>query len=72
MLSLTIDNQNIEDIFLKEFHSNKEEFFTFIQSSYEKLKDNINDTSESDLINLQIDSISSTWDNDKDKAWDEL
>ena len=72
MISLTIDNQNIEDIFLKEFHSNKEEFFTFIQSSYEKLKDNINDTSESDLINLQIDSISSTWDNDKDKAWDEL
>ena len=72
MLSLTIDNQNIEDTFLKEFHSNKEEFFTFIQSSYEKLKDNINDTSESDLINLQIDSMASTWDNDKDKAWDEL
>ena len=72
MLSLTIDNQNIEDIFLKEFHSNKEEFFTFIQSSYEKLKDNINDTSESDLINLQINSMVKTWDNDKDKAWDEL
>ena len=72
MISLTIDNQNIEDIFLKEFHSNKEEFFTFIQSSYEKLKDNINDTSESDLINLQINSMSNTWDNDKDKAWDEL
>ena len=72
MLSLTIDNQNIEDIFLKEFHSNKEEFFTFIQSSYEKLKGNVNNTSESDLINLQIDSMFTTWDNDKDKAWDEL
>jgi hypothetical protein len=72
MLSLTIDNQNIEEIFLKEFHSNKEEFFTFIQSSYEKLKDNINDTSESDLINLQINSMANTWDNDKDKGWDEL
>jgi len=27
---------------------------------------------EEDFMKLQIDSMESTWDNDEDKAWDEL
>ena len=29
-------------------------------------------TSDNDFMNLQESSMSSTWDNDDDKAWDEL
>ena len=68
MISLTIEDKNIENIFLKEFDSNKKEFFNFIQNSFDKLKNNNN----TNLINLQISSMSKTWDNNKDKAWDEL
>ena len=73
MLSLTIEDKNIENIFLKEFHSDKEKFFNFIQSSFDKLKNkDTNHNDNTDLMNLQMSSMASTWDNDKDKAWDEL
>jgi len=36
MLTLHIDNNDIENIFVEGFHSNKEKFLAFIQSSYEK------------------------------------
>ena len=36
MLTLQIQNQEIENIFAEGFHSNKEKFLAFIQSSYEK------------------------------------
>jgi len=73
MLSLTIEDKNIENIFLKEFHSNKKEFFSFIQSSFNKLKNNETTENENiDFINLQITSMDTTWDNDADKAWNDL
>jgi len=73
MLSLTIEDKNIENIFLKEFNSNKKEFFDFIKSSFDRLKyDKIKDNENISLVNLQMSSMATTWDNDKDKAWDEL
>ncbi len=36
MLTLQIDNREIEDIFVEGFQSNKEKFLTFIKNSYEK------------------------------------
>ena len=38
MLSLHINNPNIEAIFLEGFNSNKEKFFEFIQYSYNNMK----------------------------------
>lgn len=73
MLSLIIEDKNIENIFLKEFHSDKVEFFNFIKSSFENFKDkNIENSDNLDFKDLQITSMSKTWNNDKDKAWDEL
>jgi len=34
MLTLQIDNSEIEDIFVKGFESNKDKFLAFIKSSY--------------------------------------
>jgi len=36
MLTLHIDNNDIENIFIKGFNSNKEKFLDFIQKSYQK------------------------------------
>jgi len=72
MLTLKIENEKIEHIFLNEFHSNREKFFEFIQSSYEKLRTTRQNDSDIDFIEAQEASMSKTWDNDKDKAWDEL
>jgi len=36
MLTLQIDNPNIENIFVNGFNSNKEKFLEFIQNSYNK------------------------------------
>jgi hypothetical protein len=73
MLSLTIENKKVEDIFLKEFHSDKESFFAFIQSSFEKLHSSDNHKNHIiDLKSLQESAMAKTWENDKDKVWDEL
>ncbi len=72
MLSLTIENKNIENIFLEEFHSDKKKFFEFIESSFNKLKINNIENDDSILANQQVSSMATTWDNDKDKGWDEL
>ncbi len=73
MLSLTIEDRNIERIFLKEFNSDKDKFINFIKNSFEKLKTKETiQNKDIDLIELQNISISKTWNNDKDKAWDEL
>ncbi|MEA1892124.1 MAG: hypothetical protein U9N33_05365 [Campylobacterota bacterium] len=73
MITLKIENEKVESIFLNEFHSNREKFFEFIQNSYEKMKISTHqDNSNTDLIKAQETSMSKTWDNDDDKAWDEL
>ena len=73
MLTLKIENEKIENIFLNEFHSNKDKFFEFIQTSYDKMKaTNSQDTSITQMISSQETSMSKTWDNDEDKAWDAL
>ncbi len=36
MLTLQIDNHEIENIFVEGFQSNKEKFLTFIKNSYDK------------------------------------
>ncbi|MEA3369936.1 MAG: hypothetical protein U9Q40_01200 [Campylobacterota bacterium] len=73
MITLKIENEKVESIFLNEFHSNREKFFEFIQNSYDKMKTTTNqDSSNIDLIKSQGISMSKTWDNDDDKAWDEL
>ena len=72
MLTLKIENEKIEHIFLNEFHSNREKFFEFIQSSYEKLKTTQSHDLDDDFVKAQETSMSETWNNDEDKAWDEL
>ena len=51
----------------------EDNFFELIQQNYDKMKmnHNENDATKS-LIKLQETSLSKTWDNDEDKAWDEL
>lgn len=73
MLTLKIENEKVENIFLNEFHSNSEKFLEFIQKSYTRLKTSASSyDSENELIQAQEQSMVSTWDNDKDKVWDEL
>ena len=73
MLTLKIEDERIEHIFLNEFHSNKDKFFEFIQNSYESMKSsNTEENSDENFIYLQESSMSKTWDNDDDKVWDEL
>ncbi len=38
MLTLTIDNPTVENIFREGFNANKEKFLEFIQESYRKIK----------------------------------
>lgn len=38
MLTLEINNPNIENIFLEGFNSNKEKFLEFIQNSYQHMQ----------------------------------
>ncbi|MCX6053196.1 MAG: hypothetical protein NTZ60_11905 [Campylobacterales bacterium] len=38
MITLTIEDKNVENIFLNEFHSNKEKFFEFIKLSFDSTK----------------------------------
>jgi len=72
MITLKIENEQVENIFLNEFHSNREKFFEFIQNSYEKMKTSDQNNFDKNLINSQEVSMSKTWDSDKDKVWDEL
>ena len=37
MLTLQIENQEVETIFLEGFSSNKDKFFEFIQTNYKKM-----------------------------------
>jgi len=46
-----------------------EEFNIILDDSSGSLQTKLDNNS---FAKLQIDSMSSTWDNDKDKAWDEL
>ena len=43
--------------------------FEDIQNNFEEI---INHDTNNDLKELQISSMFNTWDNDKDKGWDEL
>ena len=69
MLSLTIEDKKVERIFLQEFQSDKDKFFSFIKESFERVK---NKTQSVDLKELQISSMQKTWDNEEDKVWDAL
>jgi len=72
MLTLKIEDEKVEQIFLNEFHSNKEKFFTFIQESYEKMKVSKESHLENNFLNVQESSMAQTWDNSEDRAWNEL
>ncbi len=66
MLSILLDDKKVEDIFLKGFKGNKDDFFSFIKDSFEKNKNELT------LKDLQILSMKKTWDNKEDEVWDEL
>jgi len=51
MLSIDIENTKIEDVFLNEFHSNKEKFIEFIENSLSNYK-NQSSNSANDLSYL--------------------
>jgi len=38
MITLKIEDKNVENIFLNEFHSNQEKFFEFIKLSFDNFK----------------------------------
>lgn len=38
MITLTIEDKKVENIFLNEFNSNKESFFDFIKMSFDNIK----------------------------------
>ncbi|OHE10701.1 MAG: hypothetical protein A2513_09605 [Sulfurimonas sp. RIFOXYD12_FULL_33_39] len=52
MLTLNIDNKNVENIFLNEFHSNKDKFIEFIEESFNNLK-NQSTAIQNDLSHLE-------------------
>ncbi|MFA6196962.1 MAG: hypothetical protein WC656_10010 [Sulfurimonas sp.] len=54
MLTLTIEDKNVENIFLNEFHSNKEKFFEFIKLSFDSSKIK-NETYDEDWSYLEDD-----------------
>jgi hypothetical protein len=74
MLSLEIEDKSIETIFLEQFNSDKTRFVQFIKDNFTLFVNQNRDlqNSELDLKNLQIKSMSDTWNSDKDEAWDEL
>jgi len=51
MLSLQINNPNIEKIFLEGFNSNKDKFFEFIQNSYDNMKLNEDNHNDKEILN---------------------
>ena len=74
MITLTIEDKQIEHIFLDEFHSNKEKFFEFIKLSFDsKRKD---ESFEEDWSSLE-DEIQKGIDSgvckqSHEEIWDEL
>jgi len=72
MLTLKIENEKVENIFLNEFHSNSEKFLEFIQKSFTNFKNSTSHEARKALLDAQEQSMLTTWDNEKDKVWDEL
>ncbi|RLA06282.1 MAG: hypothetical protein DRQ51_09900 [Gammaproteobacteria bacterium] len=74
MLEFAIDDKNIENIFKKDFSSDKIKFLNFIEKSFKnyKNKEFAKSNNNNDFMNLQTSSIADTWNNDADKRWDEL
>lgn len=61
MITLTIEDKQIEHIFLDEFHSNKEKFFEFIKLSFDGFR---NESVDEDLSYLE-DEIQKGFDSGK-------
>jgi len=57
MITLNIENKNVENIFLNEFNSNKEKFFEFIENSFSDFK-HASSQSNDDLshLNAQVEA----------------
>jgi hypothetical protein len=73
VITLKIEDEKIENIFLNEFNSNADKFFEFIQNSFDNMKNStVKENSTSQLMQIQEKSMSKTWDSDEDEAWDEL
>jgi hypothetical protein len=73
MITLTIEDKQIEHIFLDEFHSNKEKFFEFIKLSFDGFR---NQSVDEDLSYLE-DEIQKGFDSgichkSHDEIFDEL
>lgn len=73
MITLTIEDKQIEHIFLDEFHSNKEKFFEFIKLSFDGFR---NQSLDEDLSYLE-DEIQKGFDSgmceqSHDEIFDEL
>jgi len=64
MVTLTLDDSIIENIYIHEFEYNKDKFFHFIKSSFEKWQEaNTNQTQEEDCHHLQSTFLAHLWDN---------
>lgn len=56
MLTLNINNKKVEDIFLNEFHSNKEKFIEFIENSFSNFKKQTSQNNDDlSYLNSQIE-----------------
>jgi hypothetical protein len=67
-ISINFKNDNVAQKVLWFLNHLKDEGVEILDIDKKETKN----SSKMDLENLQIDSMSTTWENDEDKAWDEL
>ncbi len=73
MFTLNIEDKNLENIFLNEFHSNKEKFIEFIKLSFDSVRGKNTDEDWSYLENeIQEGIDSGICEQSHDEIWDEL
>jgi hypothetical protein len=67
-ISINFKNENVAQKVLWFLRHLKDEGVEILDTNKKSIKDD----NEIEFKNLQLDSMSKTWDNDEDKAWDEL
>ena len=66
-ITINVQDRSIAEKIVWFLSTLKDKGVEVIESNTKHIESN-----EKDLQNLQIDSMSKTWDNDFDKVWDEL
>ncbi len=67
-ISINFKNENVAQKVIWFLNHLKDEGVEILDTTKKESKNDL----QIDLKNLQINSMSKTWDNEEDKAWDEL